>query len=65
VISCRPSNVQELLSIVHDVRGSREFVPFQSLLLTQLGVVGGDTFLWSDDLSVSVKELARAWNTPF
>ena len=34
-------------------------------MLVVVGHVGGDTFSWSDDLSVSVKELARAWNTPF
>ena len=37
----------------------------RALPLTQIGGVGGDTFSWSDILSVPVKELARAWNTPF
>ncbi len=39
--------------------------PIARIGLSQLGVVGGDTLSWSDDLSVPVKELARAWNTPF
>ena len=34
-------------------------------VLVVIGRVGGDTLIWSDDLNVSVKELARAWNTPF
>jgi hypothetical protein len=53
----------------HDYRGPMvgmmEGLGVGATLLTALGVVGGDSFWWSDDLSVSVKELAGAWNTPF
>ena len=61
VLSCRPEDNDAVFSLLGElsIRGS----------LALLGTVGGDTLSWCNDLfgdlSVSVKELARAWNTPF
>jgi phosphoribosylformylglycinamidine synthase len=57
VLSCRPTNSPALFTLLRELGISGA--------LSVLGVVGGDILSWSDDLSVSVKELARAWNTPF
>jgi phosphoribosylformylglycinamidine synthase II len=57
VLSCRPDDAAALQTLLHDLSAAG--------VLVVLGRVGGDTLLWSDDLSVAVKELARAWNTPF
>jgi len=57
VVSCRPDDAAALQTLLHDLEVSG--------VLVVVGRVGGDTFAWSDALSVSVKELARAWNTPF
>src|SRR4051812_37089405 len=57
LLSCRAEDSAALQSLLTElgVMG----------MLVVVGQVGGDAFSWSDDLNVSVKELARAWNTPF
>ena len=57
VLSCRSDQMPGLASLLAESNLGG--------ITTLLGRVGGDTLSWSDDLSVSVKELARAWNTPF
>jgi phosphoribosylformylglycinamidine synthase len=69
VITCRPEDLRSLFDLfgqfVVGPTSSGEMPETPWLGLGQLGRVGGDTLSWSDDLSVPVKELARAWNTPF
>jgi phosphoribosylformylglycinamidine synthase len=57
VLSCKPEDAAALEAMLPElgVLG----------MLVVLGRVGGDRLTWSDDLNVSVEELARAWNTPF
>jgi len=57
VLSCRPEDSAALQSLLAELGALG--------MLVVVGQVGGDTLSWSDDLNVSVKELARAWNTPF
>jgi phosphoribosylformylglycinamidine synthase len=57
VLSCRPDDNEALHALLGELNVAG--------VLVVIGRVGGDTLLWSDDLSVAVKELARAWNTPF
>jgi hypothetical protein len=57
VLSCAPENAAALEGMLHELGAMG--------MLVVLGRVGGDSLTWSDDLNVSVEELARAWNTPF
>ena len=57
VLSCRPEDSPALQSLLIELGVAG--------MLVVIGQVGGASFSWSDDLNVSVKELARAWNTPF
>ena len=65
VISCQPDDEVALLDLTHGLSRQLQQTRRGVHLITRLGVVGGDSFNWSDVLSVPVKELALAWNTPF
>jgi phosphoribosylformylglycinamidine synthase subunit PurL len=70
VISYRPEDARELLEVFRAATGSSNGSGSRRVPLTRIGVVGGDALAWSDPsagplISVPVKELARAWNTPF
>ena len=73
IISCKPDNSQRVLTLfasiceASDARWTKQSTGWGC---GEIGVVGGDAFVWPDEwsgplISVPVKELARAWNTPF
>ena len=73
VISCRREEYQALADLFAASFASgapAEDPPGRRPGLTEIGVVGGEAFTWAETssgslISVSIRELDRAWNTPF
>jgi phosphoribosylformylglycinamidine synthase len=70
VISYRPDDARALLDVFRATAGVSNEGGRRRVPLTRIGIVGGRNLAWSDAssdplISVPIKELARAWNTPF